>query len=351
MRSFLNTLPVVVILIGLSSNTLISQEANPSNRKLQIELSNDTIRNSSFFPEVTHVAEFHVIQDRKSTTSWLSTIEDTPQWLSLSEAQRKLILKIKRHNSLSLIGKSLASVGNAYISSKTPQGAVGYHIWAVSAEDAKTMTVAFIEKLDQIAAKKHVVIKQDIEHLQSTLLAANRTIPDLKSECERLKKNALESVEAYSDRYSLVDDTFNYVLNHASSSHEDAASHLREIRIELLGLSAKQEAILGIKSEGKIKDKATLLKLDQLLVVNEIDQIGALARKSAYAEILTQTQRVLQSDKAKTRAYYNLSIWTTKQNEAKDQLAKLEKEIENPPGNGQPVTVHDNLIRIRPVRH
>ena len=351
MRPFLNTVCVVLILIGLNNRTLISQETDPPSRNLQVEVSSDSVRDSRFFPEVTHVAEFHVVQDRKITMSWLSTIEDTPQWLKVSEAQRTLVLEVKRRRTLSLIGKSLVTVGRAYRSSKTPQGAVSYHIWGASAEDAKILAEAFIEKLDQTAAEKHEAVKQEIDHLQSTLLEADRTIPDLESECERLKKDALEHAEAYSQKYSLVDSTPNYVLNHAASSHEDASSHLREIRIGLLGLSAKQEAIRNFKSQGKIKDKATLLRLDQLLVVNEIDQIGALARKSAYTEILTQTQLVLQSEKTGTRAYSDLGHWTTKQTIAKDKLEKLEKEIKNPPANGQAVTVHDNLIRIRPVRH
>lgn len=351
MRSFLNRLTLVAILIGLSNNTLVSQEVNPSKRELRIELSTDAIRDSSFFPEVTHVAEFYVLQDRKITATWLSTIENTPQWLIVSEAQRKLILKIKRHTDLSLLGRSLARVGKAYRSSKTPQGTVGYQIWGGSQEDAKITAVAFIEQLDRIAAQKHEVAKQGIEHLQSALLEADKTIPGLESDCEQLMQKRSKSTKTYAQKYALVDDTLVSVLKHAVSAHEDASVHLREIKIELLGLDAKQEAIRSFKRKGTIQDKATLLKLDQLLVVNEIDQFGALARKSAYTEIFTQTQQVLQADRATTRAYSDLSYRTTKQKEAKDQLEKLEREITNAPGNGNPVSVHDNLIRIRPVRH
>jgi len=61
MKTTLTTMVLVSLLVGLGSIALMAEDGGAPNRELRIEWPDATVRNPDFFPEMTHVAEFHVI--------------------------------------------------------------------------------------------------------------------------------------------------------------------------------------------------------------------------------------------------------------------------------------------------
>ena len=361
MKTTFTSLMLVGLLTSLGAITVMGVEQGPAPREIKFELSDHSVSNPIFYPEMTHVAEFHLTADRPFD-AWILLCEETSQWQDISDAQRAFCTKLLDRYRIESRGV-IRTLDLRPTLRAVPPGGRGrssgkywsFEIWGVSLEDTKAMALAVINRLDSIAASRFEAVEEEIKKNGSTLLETAKKRPVLETQYKELRQKVAETGKRYSQsNYDLV-ETGNSLFKHAVRTRDDVGSHLREVRFELLGLTAKQEAIESFKNSKKTMRSATLretlLKLDQLLVINEVERVGALARESAYQEAFGQAKALVDAVLAKDTAGAQLDLNDVRRRTAEKELKIREKQFKMPPGFWKPVEVHDNLIRIMPVRH
>ena len=217
------------------------------------------------------------------------------------------------------------------------------------------MALAVINRLDSIAASRFEAVEEEIKKHGATLLETAKKRPVLETQYKESRLKVAETSKSYSQSNYDLAETGDHLFKHAVKTRDDVGSHLREVRFELLGLTAKQEAIESFKNSKKTMRsttmRETLLKLNQLLVINEIERVGALARESAYQEAFGQAKALVDAVLARESVRAQLDTNDARRRTAEKQLKIREKQFKSPPGERKPVEVNRNLIRIMPVRH
>jgi hypothetical protein len=336
----------VVATIAIFSTAYAEQNAQ-TKRELQFEVSTRSIGLSSHPTGAKYVGTFHIIKDRQLST-WIFGISDTPQWKLMSETQRQSIIKVQ--NASRVTNSKDWRVGSPFSTqsdyTRTPPGTLSYRVYGVSEEDTRLMAEAVIEWLDNQALEKLKGIQKTVENDRAIVAKAQEEIPKLEEECQRLQTQKDEKEKQYK--------AANYIgwemYDHAEKSIEELAHNLRSTDFELAGLEARIDLIGKYKSGGKISDQATMIKLNQMLITDEIERAGVLARRNAYEAALKLAKEYRNTVLAFRSASSSKVGWERDLKSAEQEAQKCEEILGNPAPEMRPVQVYENKVTIHPIR-
>jgi hypothetical protein len=321
-------------------------------RQLSYEFASETIKISEGFKEVKYVGYFHVTIDRRPR-SWLDVISRPSQWKQMSERQQQFISKlVKEYRAL---GSRIMHVGapssakSDYV--QTPNRTLTYRVFGVSKEDVQKMAEAVIEGLDNEAQRRLEQKQKELEDYKKTIAEAEKMIPKLEEEFKQLDKQADEKTKVYIKTNYKVDSTNrNEILQHTKKNMEELASYMKLANFELIGLQARINSIERFKSGGNISDPGTLIKLDQMLIADEIERAGIMARKKAYEDAFKQTKELYDIIMTCNDTAAQKLDWEMKLADARSDKNDAERVLANPPREMQPVEVHENKVVIWQVK-
>ena len=328
-------------------STVFAEQSTAPKRELKFELSTKSIWFSPCPSETKYAGDLHITKDR-ILEPWVFGVSETSQWKQMSEAQRQFIIKLQ--NRYRVTDKELWRVGPALsIQSDythTPEGMLTYRVHGVSEEDTRKMAEAVVEWFDNKALEKLEEVQKKLEHAQNVITEAQEKLPKLEVEYQRLQKQADEKEKEYKE--------VNYIdwemFDHAENSIEELAHNLRTTDFELAGLQARIDLIGKFKAGGKISDQATMIKLNQMLMADEIERAGVLARRNAYESAL----KLAKEFRDVVRALRSTSsIKSARERElkiAKTNASLWEKILADPRPEMNPVQVYENKVIIYPVR-
>ena len=340
---------LIAIALTCILSTIRAEQSTPKKRELQFELSKKSIRFPSCPLETKYVGDFHIVVDRR-LESWIFGILETSQWQLMSEAQRQFITRL--HNQYKVTDKERRRVGAPFSSKSeytyTPEGMLTYRVHGVSEEDTRRMAEAVIEWLDKKALAKLGDFQKSLERNRNIIAEARKTLPKLEMECKRLEALADQKIKEYTEvNYGIDPKT---IFDHVKKSMEELARHLRTSDFELVGLQARIDLIGKFKAGGKITDQATLIKLDQMLMADEIERAGVLARRSAYEAAFKLAKELYDAIKNRNDTSVQKRSWELQSEDAKKDVPKIEEVLADPPPDMRPVQVYENKVVIHPVR-
>ncbi|UCF17865.1 MAG: hypothetical protein JSW59_10445, partial [Phycisphaerales bacterium] len=174
-------------------------------------------------------------------------------------------------------------------------------------------------------------------------------LQELETKLRQLKAKMDEEIESYSK--------FNYgiepekISSHVKKSMEEFARNLRTADFELVGLNARIDLIDKYKTGGEITDQATLIKLNQMLIADEIERAGVLARRSAYEAAFRQAKELNDTITARNKASLQKSRLEVELKSAQNNSSKMERILAEPKPDMRPVEVYENKVTIHPVEH
>jgi hypothetical protein len=213
-------------------------------------------------------------------------------------------------------------------------------MWAMTEQDARLMAQAEVEAVDTLRRSMFELDRQRIVERRRVLAEAKRQFPKVESELARCA-GELEHAQTNA-KYDNADE--------ARQDVRELDRSVRTIDIEMTGIRAKTEAISRHRSAEGARDPGTALLLDRLLMEEDINLAGALARRAA-----------VETHRKNAQAFYDAS---TAHSTAADQLAQLQKRIatgeeqekqdeawcSDPPAYARPMVVVNNKVIIQKLK-
>jgi len=192
---------------------------------------------------------------------------------------------------------------------------------------------------------------KEMSEEQRQFIKAEKMLPKLEEEFKQLDKQAEEKTKVYIKTNYKVDSTNrNEILQHTKKNMEELASYMKLANFELIGLQARIDSIEKFKTRGHISDPGTLIKLDQMLIADEIERAGIMARRNAYENAFKHTKDLYDV----ISSYYGVE---GQKRGLKERLAwaqshknSAERLLENPPAEMQPVEIYENKVAIMQVK-
>jgi chromosome segregation ATPase len=268
----------------------------------------------------------------------------------MSEAQRQSIIKLQ--NEYRVTERKDWRVGSPFsIKSdytQTPEGTLTYRVYGVSEGDTRKMAEGVIEWLDNQALERLEDFQKRLDRDQNTVAEAEKVLPKLRLEIEQLTKQVDELKEEYSEANYGIDQ--QNIAEHVKSNMEELAHKLRDADFELVGLEARIDLIGKFKAGGKITDQATMIKLNQMLITDEIERAGVLARRSAYEAAFKLTKGFYDAFTTLGKVSAQKEHLETSLAHAKNNTSMWEEILADPKPEMRPVQVYENKVIIHPVR-
>jgi len=142
----------------------------------------------------------------------------------------------------------------------------------------------------------------------------------------------------------------NEIFVHIKKNMEVLAGYMKLAKFELIGLHARIRSIERFKASDEISDPSTLIKLNQMLITDQIEEAGVLARLNAYQGEFKQAKKLYDI----IDNYYSVerqkSSWEERSAKAQKEKSVREKILANPPTYTQPVKIHENKVTVWQVR-
>ncbi|NQT00426.1 MAG: hypothetical protein HQ580_00230 [Planctomycetes bacterium] len=329
-------------------STAYGQQNEQAKRQLQFEMSG-TIKIAEEFSEIKYVANFHVINDR-DLGPWIGAISTTSKWKEISEKQRQFILKLQNDYKYKSI-RSKWRTGYTFSKGHTPTGTRTYSVYAVSKEDVRKMAEAVIEWHDNNARTWLEFKKKTLEKNQEIITEAEKILSKLVTEHKQLEVKAEEKTTEYiKTNYEIDRAKRSEILEHARKNMEDLARYMKLANFELIGLKARMDSIDKFKSNGNISDPGTLIKLEQMLIADEIERTGILARRKAYEDEFKPTKELYDVIISLNEVLSQKQGWNSKLRKAQERKKEAEWVLTNLPARVQPLEVYENKIVIMQVK-
>jgi len=229
-----------------------------------------------------------------------------------------------------------------------------YRLYAVSEMDAKRMVEAFCEILTE---KANETMQEFKTHLHNT----QERIANIKEKLPEKQKQAKEAESEYKDiknaRYSLLDDGEAY--EKAKETMLQMDKMLDVLEIELAGIREKLGAIneycktpqnmQAIMRRKSLPD-GMLVKLEQMLVEQMIEQRSLAARKEAALRIRNREKTFLYFSNQRANLEKEVNALERSLSKSEEDLFKLEIWLAEPKSNMLPPKVYQNKVTIYPVR-
>jgi hypothetical protein len=343
---------LMVVAAACVFSAAYGRQNDNTERQLKFETAG-TMKIAEEFPEIKYVADFHVVKHR-DTGRWIGAIDTTSKWKQMSEKQRQFILKLQNDYKYKSIARKRGigypfSMNSDYVS--TPEGTITYRVYGVSVDDVRKMAEAVIEWIDNNARSSLEFHKKRLQQNQETIAEAEKMLPEIEKECRQLEMQTEQKMNEYAKaNYGIGTLEQNMVYDYIRKSMEELASYLRLADFELIGLQARMDSIEKFKTDRNISDPGTLIKLDQMLIADEIERAGILARKKAYETAFKQTEKLYKVMKSRDDAAIKKWKCQEKLEKAKKQKNENESVLANPPKYKQPLKVYENKVVIWQVK-
>jgi hypothetical protein len=334
-------------------SAVYGQQDDKPKPQLWFEVASGTIKIPEDFPEIKYIGQFNIINDR-DLGPWIWAVSTTSKWKEMSEKQRQFILKLENDYKYRSIVKKKRT-GYPFVANsdyvKTPEGTKTYRVYAVSKEDARKMAEAVIEWHNNNARLGLEFEKKRLQENLEIITEAQATIPKLEKEYKKLETKTEQIMEEYAKTNYKIDSLDeNMIYDHIKKSMEELASYLRQANFELIGLQARMDSIELFKTSGKISDPGTMIKLDQMLIADEIERAGVLARKKAYEASFKQTEELYSIIRSRDDAAIQKRKWQDNLEKAQKLTSQLERELANPRRGMLPVEIYENKVTIWQAR-
>ena len=297
MRS-VKMLKTVMGLILFSSFKIATAEPNTIPMDLKYEISPNIFQRSqlddawrSSYPEVNYVGVLHIKVGRMGNfigvVRWENWVSETELWNEMSEAQRALVQKLQGNFGAAEHLERTFPIGSAFSNANIPGNYRPYKVVAVSEKDAQLMAAAITEWLNKYMKtsikKKEMILKET----QDILDKSKKEFNELEESQETTTIDLQEKKEKYAKAKHGVIDNNNINLD-TQKCMEEISYKLRTTEFELVGLQAKKNMITNFI--GGTKHRNMLIKLEEMLIVVEIDLAEVLAQKNLCEYVFQQAQ-------------------------------------------------------------
>lgn len=341
---------LMVLAAACVFSTAYGQQSEKTKRQLWFEVASGRIDIAEEFPEITYVANFHVINDRDLGTWGGSAIQTTSKWNQMSQEQQQFISKLENDYKYKSI-RSKRRTGYPFSKGNTPEGTKTYSVYAVTKEDVRKMAEAVIEWHDNNARLSLEYKKKSLKKNQEIVTEAQKMVSKLVTEYKQLEAKAQEKTKEYiRTNYELNRARTSVILEHARKNIEDLARYMKLANFELIGLKARMDSIDKFKTSGNISDPGTIIKLDQMLIADEIERAGVLARRKAYEDEFKPTKELHDVIISLNEVLSQKQDWNSKLRKAQSRKDMAERELANPRKSMQPLEVYENKVVIWQVK-
>ncbi len=211
-------------------------------------------------------------------------------------------------------------------------------LYAVSAEDARTMAEALVELCDNRGREHLKRTRKELEDARRQIPETEKKLADLEAQKARddAELEEQKKLVSYADKAQALQDKL------------ELEKDLRSLQVERVGVEARVETIRKLIPQTRIANKDTEW-LERLLASQDIELAGILARQRALDDYLGRAHRFLDLDvrreacrEQQTKAKAMLS-WLPR------QIPYLEQTLAEPPAHLKPLIVKDNVVCIHPL--
>ena len=311
---------------------------------LTFEISSSQVILPFLPPEATHVGYVHVKVDRDWEQLAFYDVSESTYWPKMSEAQRALVAKM---DNLWLpreqrITGPLSEESDVV---STPTGMVTYRMIGVSEEDTKLMALALLERFDDNISQTRHYWSESRKSARRSVEKSKKRLPEARVEYDTASSTAQTKTKAFMQKLYHV--PYDEDPQQAAKRLIEAYSYsLKLLDFELIGIEAKNKMIDRLSNSPKVTDRGAVSKLQELMVLNQVDLAGALARKAALETSVQEALEVYEVGK-------RLATLKREIAELERYLPDTIERAERPePSDGWhvPVTIHENKVVIHPAK-
>jgi chromosome segregation ATPase len=222
--------------------------------------------------------------------------------------------------------------------------------YAVSQEDAKKMTQAFIDVWNsKVDAKLQPYLKRRKE-LEEKIADIKKKLPEKESKLDADEAN-YQKVKNITHEFSPESDA----VMEAKQTILEMIKKLDALEIELAGIRGKLKAIEEYRQrkyakDGKNFSKETLDKLDQMFVEQMIELRSVEARKKAALQIRKREKDFYNLYSQLNELRQEVSSLNRSLIDNERDLLEIEEKLANPTPEMLPPKVFQNKVAIYPVR-
>jgi len=321
-----------------------AQENAPHKPKLKFELSKELPNSIPWLSkiawhEVTYFASIKLRSDRTfdpGPDGWPSALLSTEAGKSMSEKQRHFLADIPK-NYYSQFGPSLGIDAIAH-----------FYIVALSENDARKMVEALLEYLNKKAQSDMENAKKQLEEKQKNIIELEGKLKKLlESEDYQQSKEQLEKVVINSWQSKFIAVDCGSIWPESWEKMKVLNQKLTFLNFDILAIQSKIDTINKFKNDHESPRSAeTEYKLDQMLVITEIELAALLAKQKAMQKSFDDAARLIEAcNEIRERDLLEDNITNVRQ-----EISKLQKKFANPPAAWKPVTVIDNKVVIYQLR-
>jgi len=217
-----------------------------------------------------------------------------------------------------------------------------YHVrlYALSEDDARKMTEAFVEVATNKTKARMELWKDDLAKLQEK-------IPQLQKQISETEEK-LKIVRASFEKFKKSTPSVQYAsIKEAQQAISEYSKIIDPLTIELEGIGAKIRTIQEYQE--KITSQDTLVKLEQMLIEQNVELAGVSAKRD-FADSARIRARYFVEKKTELR---NLeedkgTLYNQRRNHQRE-LQHVEERLANPTPEMLPPKVYQNKVTIYPV--
>lgn len=277
------------------------------------------------------IRRVYCVWDARRGTAGAEKLLATGAAERLSEQQRAFV---RRARFMTLNGKGLKG------RMKLPRDYKRYDVFAVSQKDAEVMVEAVLELYDRNRRTKFEERRKEFIEAPQVLAEAPVHLAEVEAEIARRENEYTRAREAVP--YKRVEE--------AEEDIQLLDKVLRSIEFDIAGARAKIQAIDRIKGDEGTGDPDTLRMLDRMMVEQDIEMVGLLARKAAVQAARDAAQAFCTSVDLYRSARGRKDSLQRSIDRARSLLEGAGEELEDPPQSMRPVGVYGDKVTIQPLQ-
>jgi len=306
-------------------------------RELQFEIIDDAIvlTGMSAKPGVVwprYAASFLIAEadfnDKQQIKSYVDDwVLQAPSAEHLSEEQRNLVRGADVVKSTSVRGKP----------ARHSDPEVGIQIYAVTEEDVRAMARAVIEWLDR--SRRAV-----FEHKRSNVINSIAGLAERRRKLEEFLREHPDPPEKLKE----VKKTVWYEsIEEAQEDMRVLEKAMRAVDVDISGITAKTTSIRKYLDNADVTKRLGVeIMLSQLLIQQDIEMAGAVARKAALESHLQRARAYVRAVEV-NKKYQRMTVFISN---TEDYVEREKNELRNPGERFGPVDVL-GPVTIQPVKY
>lgn len=308
-------------------------------RELKFELSKEMPKWEASHvasKEVTHFARIHLLDDRHfgfKGVHWSGAILNTKAGKLMSEKQRHFISGFLHSGS----------INKGFGPFHARDGKVPFEINTVSEQDVHLMIESLLEYFNNKARSNMEKARKEFEEAQKTIAELEKNIPELEKKYKHPKSQVDKIIkDRWESKYGLIDRQM--MFTETKESMKEFTHKLVLLEFEVIELQAKMDMINKFK--GTITDQSMLLKLDQMLIIAEVEFVGILAKKKAFQKSFEQGAQLLHMMREERHLSYQIKKTKRTLVDTRTQVSKLEQKLADPPPEWKSVSMVESKVVI-----